>query len=460
MAFSSILIPQLSEPESDIQIDLSSSSNIASIVVVSVAFGALVCGSLMDTFGRVRLSTMICVPFVVAWLLIALSRNLFMIYTARILSGFCGGLTTVALVYVSEISSPEYRGMLLCLNSVAVSLGILITYLLNVYFKWRTIGYIFAVSALLTFFIVSRLPESPSWIVSMRKKRKNSDALASYEWIYRRHHLSSFYYHQLVDNEKLKRNHLESLEKKEEVKSILKLSQESKVYKPLIILLFMFLFQQLSGCYILIFYTINIFRNLSLNFTEKINENMALMLLGTLRLIMSVIASGASRKCHRKTLLYISGLGMMIFIFIAAILVQNTDGSTQNFLSSQTSMNHTTINDDNGSYNEVYLLISILCYNSFSALGVMILPWTLISELYPIEVKGKMGGLTVAIAYVLMFSVVKVFPFFFNLYNIETMFYLFSASSLAFCAFVYRFLPETYGKSLIDIQNYFVTVKQ
>lgn len=78
----------------------------------------------------------------------------------------------------------------------------------------------------------------------------------------------------------------------EEGKSLWKLTKEPQVYKPLIILLFMFLLQQFSGCYILIFYTINIFRNLSLNFSERINENMALMLLGSLRLIMSVIASG------------------------------------------------------------------------------------------------------------------------------------------------------------------------
>lgn len=43
-----------------------------------------------------------------------------------------------------------------------------------------------------------------------------------------------------------------------------------------------------------------------------------------------------------------------------------------------------------GSYHEVFLLISILCYNSFSASGVMVLPWTLISELYPIQVSGWM----------------------------------------------------------------------
>lgn len=72
----------------------------------------------------------------------------------------------------------------------------------------------------------------------------------------------------------------------------MRVASKPQVYKPLIILLFLFLFQQLSGCYVLIFYTINIFRNLSSNFSEKINENMAVMLLGSLRLIMSVIASG------------------------------------------------------------------------------------------------------------------------------------------------------------------------
>lgn len=112
--------------------------------------------------------------------------------------------------------------------------------------------------------------------------------------------LSSFYYHQLVDSEKLKANRLHASEK---AKSLLKLSREPQNYKPLIILLFMFLFQQLSGCYILIFYTINVLRNLSLHFTERINENMALMLLGGLRLIMSVIASGYEPLFNEKTFL-------------------------------------------------------------------------------------------------------------------------------------------------------------
>lgn len=67
-----------------------------------------------------------------------------------------------------------------------------------------------------------------------------------------------------------------------------------------------------------------------------------------------------------------------------------------------------------------------------------------------------MGGFTVTIAYVLMFGAVKSFPYLLSLYSMEVIFCSFAASSLAFCIFVYNFLPETCGKSLIDIQNYFL----
>lgn len=60
MTFSSILIPQLTESEDEnIKIDLDSSANLASIVTISIALGALVCGSLMDRFGRIQLAKLV-----------------------------------------------------------------------------------------------------------------------------------------------------------------------------------------------------------------------------------------------------------------------------------------------------------------------------------------------------------------------------------------------------------------
>lgn len=88
-------------------------------------------------------------------------------------------------------------------------------------------------------------------------------------------------------------------------------------------------------------------------------------------------------------LLYISSLGMMIFIFVAGLLVQGMDDAfdTRNFLKSQ-QPTFVDKNDfeDGTNLREISLLIMILCYIAFSSLGVMVLPWTLISELFPIEV--------------------------------------------------------------------------
>lgn len=237
-------------------------------------------------------------------------------------------MTTVALVYVGEISHPNYRGMLLCLNSVFVSLGILITYTANIFFQWRTVGAIFTVLSIATMLVMLLLPESPSWLISLNRKNNyhKSDALLSMNWLYRNqqvstkqfsngihfqslffikfsfvflyflccaHKISSFYYHQLIDNDKLRQD-------KQQIKNgttttkrpISYFLSQPQVYKPLMLLFFLFLFQQLSGAYVLIFYTINIFRNLSDKFSENVNENLALILLGMLRLICSVIAAG------------------------------------------------------------------------------------------------------------------------------------------------------------------------
>lgn len=64
-----------------------------------------------------------------------------------------------------------------------------------------------------------------------------------------------------------------------------------RVYKPLLILLMIFVFQQLSGAYVIIFYAVNIFLKIGGNFGENINEYGALMLLGSIRFIMSIATS-------------------------------------------------------------------------------------------------------------------------------------------------------------------------
>lgn len=236
------------------------------------------------------------------------------------------------------------------------------------------------------------------------------------------------------------------------------------MFKPLLILFVLFLLQQLSGGYVLIFYTINIFRNLGSDFAASVNENLASLLLGSIRLVMAIVAAILSQKCNRKTLLYISTLGMSLFaLATASKMWWSMDESGHSLFLRQAANQTNTISrieNSSSSFGNYFLLISILSYILFASLGLLIIPWTCIAELFPTKYKAKYGGLTVALAYVLMSIILRIFPFMLNSMRISTIFFIFGASSLVCGIFIYFFLPETHRRSFTEIENYFIGKKQ
>lgn len=99
-------------------------------------------------------------------------------------SNHISGLTTVSLIYVSEISHPKLRPMLLGLNSVFVSFGILLTSFLGQFFNWHTMAAIFVGGTIFTCLMMLSIPESPYWLATFQKNR-NDDIESSLRWIYK-----------------------------------------------------------------------------------------------------------------------------------------------------------------------------------------------------------------------------------------------------------------------------------
>lgn len=90
-------------------------------------------------------------------------------------------------------------------------------------------------------------------------------------------------------------------------------------------------------------------------------------------------------------------------------------------------------------------------------MGFMSIPWTMTAELFPLEIRGMAQGLMIAIVNIIMFFVLKIYPFFAiaigGSYAVQ---WFFAGATIVGTFFVYLFLPETHRKELSEIEDYFV----
>jgi SP family facilitated glucose transporter-like MFS transporter 8 len=174
---------------------------------------------------------------------------------------------------------------------------------------------------------------------------------------------------------------------------------------------------------------------------------------------MAVIAASLAQKCNRKVLLYISTVGMGTFAFIASTQMSHLGDSAHSvFLKKDLNVNVTAAPTDptTSATNNYLLLVCVLGYMLFASLGILIIPWTLISELYPIKYKGKFGGVSIAIAYTLMSFILKTFPIALETFSISVIFAIFGGVSYLTAVFVFFYLPETHRKSFAEIEQHFI----
>ncbi|XP_050434545.1 uncharacterized protein LOC126841851 isoform X2 [Adelges cooleyi] len=448
IAFMLVVQPGINMTYSNIllrNINISNSSQyswLTSMLVLCTPIGAVLIGVIMDRIGRKKACLLTCVPLLIAWSIASIATifpdHIGLFYACRVFAGIGGGMTTVSLVYVSEIAMSSYKQVLLSLNSVFLAFGILFAVMIGHTVPWPAINVVFLIFTVVTMLLIAVfLPESPSWIVKFRSEDVRR-AKGSLKTIY-------------PNNNKLYSDEWDRLNVPPAIpllfKSTLARRLSPRVLRPVGILAVMFLLQQLSGCYPVIFYAVPVFKSIVPD--GQVDEMNTLVTFGMIRFFVCALTCALSLHVGRRPLMMISSVGMACSSLLVAAtyklnapVAAGADGPPPP---------EPSVWD----FHVALPLTGIMMFVCSSSLGALVFPWTLVSELLPTSDRATAGGFLISYAYIIMFFVLKMFPVVFEAVSVPGVFTVFAVASLAMAVHVYAALPETLGKHFFEIEDYF-----
>ena len=405
---------------------------ITSWVTLGAMGGALVAGALADRLGRRITILLASVLFTAGALVEALAPGSYVLVVGRLVVGFGVGVASVAApLYAAEMAPSRLRGRFVSLYQLAITIGIFVAYLVDYVLShgsgWRAMLGVSAVPAILLVVAVWPLPDSPRWYM---KAGRPQDAERS-----------------------LRR--VEGTEDVDEDLGIIQASIDQDARsaatwgtvfaaqwrRPLLIGVMLAVLQQLTGINAIIYYANQIFA--AAGFTSPDSQSLAtLWAVGAVNVVATFVAVAWVDRFGRKPLLFIgtTGMGLSLVVVGAMFLKLSkvTPGSTA-----------TGATTGEGLITLVALVVFIACF-AFS-LGPIV--WTIINEIFPSHVRGKAVAVATAANWSAAWLVAQFFLTLVDLITTTGVFWVFAA----FCAvtfwFVRRFVPETKGQSLEQIQS-------
>lgn len=395
------------------------------IVVSSVLFGALlgalVSGWSSDYLGRKKLLIITACAFVLGSIETAFAASIFWLIVGRVFIGFAIGIASyIAPLYISEVSPAKHRGALVSLNQLAVSIGILLSYIVNYYCasyvpsdEWRWmlgLGMIPAILLLLGMFF---LPDSPRWILSKGREEEARKILSKIR------HTS-----QEIDDEVA------------EIKRTLKESFAhwpllfSKRIRPAVITGFgLALVQQITGINTILYYAPTILT--MSGFETATAAIFATMGIGVVFVLFTLLSLKLIDSLGRRPLLFIGLAGMAIGLALLSWIFENPSRSTIQSLA----------------------VSSMLLYIASFAISLGPIVWLMISEVYPLKIRGIGASFATCVNWSSNLLVTASFLTFIEYMGISGTFALYFVVTLLSILFVYFYVPETKGISLEMIEE-------
>jgi len=403
--------------------------------------GVMVAGSLSDKFGRKIVLIISAVLFSLSGIGCMIAGNEFQLVAARILGGIGIGVASViSPLYIAEISVPSFRGRLVSMYQLAITVGFLGAYMANygllhysetlvqngstggLYGKvfatevWRGMLGMEAVPALLFFIVLFFIPESPRWLVVKGEEKKASTILGR---IYGKAEAV------------IQANNIKNLIATE-TETNWKMLLQPGFRMALFIGVALAMLGQLMGVNAVLYYGPTIFSESGLSSGDSLFYQ---VLVGLVNMLTTVVALIIIDKVGRKKLVYWGVSGMIIALLLIGFYFSK---------GAELAIPH------------LFLLIFFLFYIFCCAISICAVIFVLLSEMYPVKVRGAAMSIAGLSLWIGTYLIGQLTPVMLTTFTPAGTFWFFAVMCVPYMLIVWKLLPETTGKSLEEIEEMWV----
>lgn len=393
---------------------------LVSSVLIGAVIGAATNGILADIFGRKKIIMATAVIFILGSILCAFAPNVYVLILSRIFVGFAVGIVNfVVPLYLSEVSPKNLRGTLVSLYQWAITAGILFSYFINAVFaqavyNWRWMLFAGVVPGLVLFIGMCFMSDTPRWLVSKNRDDEAKKVFSKIE------------------------PDIEPEKEIAEIKETLVDNRQEKAFRlkkwmlmPFVVGIGIMFAQICTGINTIIYYAPTIFK--TAGFDSNLTAIYATTGIGVVNFIMTIVAVFFTDRIGRKPLLYFGLTGVMLSLFAlgTSFAFAGVLGSSLKWVAV-------------GS-----LVTYIICF----AMSLGPIGWILVSEVFPLRIRGIAMSVCTVSNFAFNFFVVGSFPVLLHRIGGAWTFWIFGIVSILCIIFVYFFVPETKGISLEEIES-------
>jgi sugar porter (SP) family MFS transporter len=387
-----------------------------SSALIGCVIGSVSVGKPGDLFGRRLMLKIMALLFILSAIGTGLATSLTLFVMFRFIGGLAiGGASVLSPMYISEIAPAKWRGRLVAISQLAIVSGILLAFFSNYLLvntgdnNWRWMFIAGGAPALLFFLLLFFVSQSPRWLVLMGRPDEARKVIA-----------------RLNPGQDIEPELKEIIQSAHINTNGIRVKLRKKPYTRIVLIgMTLGVFSQLTGINVIMYYAPSIFQSAGFSSDSALIQT---VIIGATNLVFTLIGMSLIDKLGRKVLLMAGALGMTFFLGLIAA------GMTWDFL---------------GGF---VLLTCVVGFTASFASTMGVVVWVYLSEMFPNIIRSRGTSISSFAVWVVNCATAFLFPIVMGKIGTAPIFGFYCFCTLVSFFFFWKYLVETKGKSLEELE--------